>query len=154
MLRRGLLRRAPGAQEPAPPSSGTPDGRWKGTWADNSTNLSFNVRGSRLFTGPGDAFYIEATCTNNNPEYTGPQTRKDATAIEPIEATIGPDGRFSGQGVYRPSSDMAMNWTVSGTIANRQISDGEFSVSYTAYDGDTCNGTSRFTAYWYGAYEF
>ena len=49
---------------------------------------------------------------------------------------------------------MAMNWTVSGTIANRQISDGEFSVSYTSYGGETCNGTSRFTAYWYGAYEF
>jgi hypothetical protein len=152
--------RSPGSGGPPPstpatdPVPATNDGRYQGTYGENNTNLSFNVHGNRVFTGPFDAFYIEATCTNQDPEYTGPnQVYTDATAMEPVEAAVGPDGRFSGQGVYRPSPDMAKNWTLTGTLSGRRINDGQFSVNYTDYYGNPCTGVTRFTAAWYGDYE-
>ena len=75
------------------------DGRYQGTYAENNSNLSFNVVNGKLFTGPFDSFYMVANCKNVDPGYTGPnQEYTDTTAMEPIEATVGGDGRFSGSG--------------------------------------------------------
>ena len=119
------------------------EGRYQGTYATNNTNLAFNVVGNRLYTGPFDAFYIEAACGEDSP---------DATAIEPVEATIGPDGSFQGSGTYRPSADLAIPWEISGHISGTSITNGRFSVSYTNYYGHQCSGTTNFTANWYGSY--
>ena len=119
------------------------EGRYQGTYATNSTNLAFNVVGNRLYTGPFDAFYIEADCGEDNP---------DATAIEPVEATIGPDGNFHGTGTYRPSATLAIPWEISGHISGTSITNARFSVSYTNYYGHQCSGSTDFTANWYGSY--
>ena len=135
---------SPGGAQPGP-SAPWRGGRWQGTYFENGTDLAFNVRDTRLFTGPFDAFYLEATCQDSD--------NTDATAMEPIEATISPDGRFFGQGQYRPGAGMVINWTVKGTIAGERITGGEFSATYTDYYGKPCSGTTRFTANWYGDYE-
>src|SRR4051794_38209442 len=72
------------------------EGRYQGTYAENNVNLPFNVVGSRLYTGPFDSFYIDATCHSPTEVYT------DGTAIEPVEAAIAGSGNFSGSGVYTP----------------------------------------------------
>jgi hypothetical protein len=136
----------PGGQQQQPPpqqpASQSIDGRWQGTYATNNADLAFNIQGNRLYTGPFDAFYLEATCEAYSP---------DATAFEPIEATISPNGDFHGSGTYRPSADLSMPWTISGHISGRTMT-GTFSSSYHSdFHGD-CSGTTNFTATWYGDY--
>lgn len=136
----------------APPAPAWQDGRYQGTWAENNTNLAFNITGTRLYTGPFDAFYISANCHNVDPNYTGPnQNYTDATAIEPVAATIGPDGNFSGSGTYQTGS-IAIPWTVSGHVAGGSLTGGRFSVNYTDNYGNPCSGVANFVAQFYGAY--
>jgi hypothetical protein len=129
----------PGSQQPAAQSI---DGRWQGTYATNNADLAFNIQGNRLYTGPFDAFYLEANCESYSP---------DATAFEPIEATISPNGVFYGSGTYRPSASLSMPWTISGHITGRTLT-GTFSSSYHSDFHGNCSGTTTFTAAWYGAY--
>jgi hypothetical protein len=128
------------------------DGRYQGTWAENSTDLSFNVVGSRLYTGPFDSFYIDATCHNVDPTFTGNQVYTDGSAIEPVQATIASGGNFSGSGTYVPGGGEQIHWTVSGHISGQSVTGGTFSVNYTDFYGNPCSGTAHFTAQWYGAY--
>lgn len=138
---------------PAGPSAPWDDGRYQGTYAENNVDLAFNIVGTRLYTGPFDAFYIDATCRNVDPGYTGPnQVYTNAHAIEPVEAAIGGDGRFSGSGTYRPGPTTSIPWTISGRVSGKSVTDGAFSVNYTDGYGNPCSGTTRFTAAWYGAY--
>ena len=140
----GQLPGSGGGEPVAPPWV---DGRYQGTYAENNSNLAFNVVGNRVFTGPFDGFYIEAPCTDNWPRDT------DTNVVEPVEATIAPDGSFSGSGVYRPSASTApISWTLTGRISGKSITDGAFSVSFVGDYGGQCNGTTRFTAGWYGDY--
>lgn len=144
-----------GNQSAPPPSPAAPwaDGRWQGTYAENNVDLAFNIVGTRLYTGPFDAFYIDATCRNVDPGYTGPnQVYTNAHAIEPVEAAIGGDGRFSGSGTYRPGPSTTIPWTISGRVSGKSLTDGAFSVNYTDGYGNPCSGTTRFTAAWYGDY--
>ena len=128
------------------------DGRYQGNYATSNATLAFNVQGNRLFTGPFDSFYVEATCRNSDPNYTGDQTYSDSTAIGPVEARIS-GGRFSGSGVYRPSAEASIPWEISGRISGKTITDGVFTVNYKySTSNDPCTGTARFTANWYGAY--
>lgn len=129
------------------------DGRYQGAYAENNADLAFNVVGSRLFTGPFDSFYLVATCRNADPAYTGPdQVYVNATAIEPVEATIGADGSFHGQGTYRTGSTPPISWEITGRATGRSISEGQFSATYTDAYGNPCTGVTRFTAQWYGSY--
>lgn len=131
------------------------DGRYQGTYAENNVDLAFNVVGSRLFTGPFDAFYLDAKCRNVDPEYTGPnQEYSDATAIEPVEAAIASDGSFRGQGTYHSGNTPPINWEITGRIDGRNIPEGQFSATYTDGYGNPCSGVTRFTAQWYGDYTF
>lgn len=128
------------------------EGRYQGTYAENNVNLAFNVAGGRVYTGPFDSFYIDATCHNVDPGYTGPnQTYTDGSAIEPVAAGIS-GGSFSGSGVYVPGGGEQIAWKLSGNISGKSISGGTFSVNYTDYYGNPCSGTTHFTAAWYGAY--
>ena len=120
---------------------GWSDGRWQGTWETNNADLAFNVTGNRLYTGPFDAFYIDVPCDSNT----------DATAMEPIEATIAPDGSFQGSGTYRPSATQSIPWTLSGHVSGQAMS-GTLSVDYTSDFHGHCSGSANFTAGWYGAY--
>lgn len=150
----------PPTNTPTPPTGGgggssTPwqQGRWQGTWATDAVDLSFNITGNRLYTGPFDGFYITATCHNTDPEYTGyEQVYQRSTSIEPVEATISPDGKFSGSGTYVPSPNNPYNWTLTGQVSGGTLS-GTFSVNYFYSGGsDPCSGTANFTARWYGDY--
>ena len=130
----------------------TRDGRYQGSYADNSVDVSFNVVGARLFTGPFDAFYLQATCRNADPAYTGPdQLYTDATAIEPIVATIADDGAVSGEGVHRTGSTPPIPWRITGRVTGESVS-GELAADYTDVYGNPCSAVSRFSAGWYGAY--
>jgi hypothetical protein len=128
------------------------EGRYAGTYAENNVDLLFNVAGGRVYTGPFDGFYIDATCYNTNPEYTGEQVTTDASAVEPVQATISGNGSFFGSGVYTPGFGLQMAWTLSGQIAGKSITGGTFSVNYRNYYGDPCSGSTSFTAQWYGSY--
>ncbi len=133
-----------GQQQPPPqqPASQSIDGRWQGTYETSNANLAFNIQGNRLYTGPFDSFYIEPMCADGN---------RDSTAIEPVEATINPDGSFSGSGTYRPSPDMAIPWTLTGHISGRTMT-GTFSATYEDGVQGHCSGSMNFTAAWYGDY--
>lgn len=127
------------------------EGRYAGTYSNNNVNLFFNVLGGRVYTGPFDAFYLDATCYNSDPEYTGPnQVYTDATAYEPVSATIGPSGSFAGSGVYN-TGFTSQPWTLSGQISGGSIT-GTFTSSYKNTYDDPCSGSTSFTAQWYGAY--
>jgi hypothetical protein len=126
------------------------EGRYQGTYAENNVDLAFNVVGNRLFTGPFDGFYLYATCRNVDPDYTGDLGLDDSSGYEPVQATIAADGSFSGQGVYR-TGYTDQPWTISGRIAGGSVT-GQFSSRYTNTYGNPCNGTTRFTAEWYGDY--
>jgi hypothetical protein len=118
------------------------EGRWQGTWETNNADLSFNITGNRLATGPFDAFYITANCADGS---------TDSTAMEPISATISPNGDFSGSGTYVPDPSTPIPWTLTGHVSGKSLT-GTFSVSYdNGYHG-RCNGTANFTAAWYGDY--
>jgi hypothetical protein len=121
------------------------DGRWQGTYAENATNLAFNVVGNRLYTGPFDSFFIYANCAGAG--------GSDPSAVGPVEASIAGNGDFSGSGTYNTGFTQ-IPWTISGHIAGKSITGGTFSVSYTNTFGDPCSGTTHFTAQWYGPYTF
>ena len=145
----------PGGNQPNPGLAAPwQEGRWKGTWATNSADLSFNVVGNRLFSGPYDDFYIDATCQNVDPEYTGPdQVYTDAIAIEPVEASIAGNGDFSGAGTYQPSPTRSYPWTLTGRLSGGSAT-GTFAVNYTDGWGNPCSGSQNFTASWFGDYTF
>lgn len=126
------------------------EGRYAGTYAENNVDLFFNVLGGRVYTGPFDAFYLDATCYNADPNYTGPQVTTDSTAYEPVQATIGPGGSFAGSGVYN-TGFTSHPWTLTGQISGGSIT-GTFTSSYTDTYGDPCSGSTSFTAQWYGSY--
>lgn len=128
-----------GGQQPA--TAPWADGRWQGTYSASNADLAFNVVGNRLYTGPFDSFYVESVCEYNT----------DAIAMEPVEATIGPDGNFSGSGVYRPSATASVPWTISGHISGQRLT-GTLSVSYSDSFHGACSGRADFTAVWYGDY--
>jgi hypothetical protein len=123
-------------------------GRYSGTYAENNVDLFFNVDGGRVYTGPFDTFYIDAPCSEG---------LSDISTIEPVQASIGSDGSFSGSGVWvvgSGPSGFSVPWTLSGRIAGKTITNGVFSVGpYTfPFSTKTCSGTTHFTASWYGAY--
>lgn len=128
------------------------EGRYSGTWSGNSANLFFNVSGGRVYTGPFDYFYIDETCYNSNPLYTGPdQVYREADAIGPVQANIAPDGSFSGSGVYTPGFGQTVPWTLTGKVAGGSAT-GVFSVNYRNGYNDPCSGMASFTAQWYAPY--
>ena len=131
-------------QQPTPqqPAAQSLDGRWQGTYETSNADLAFNITGTRLYTGPFDAFFMQANCADGN---------LDSTAIEPIQATINPDGSFSGSGTYRPSPDSAIPWTLTGHISGRTMT-GTFSATYEDGFQGHCSGSMNFTAAWYGDY--
>jgi hypothetical protein len=133
-----------GQQQPPPqqPASQSIDGRWQGTYETSNADLAFNITGNRLYTGPFDAFFLIANCADGNP---------DSTAIEPVQATINPDGSFAGSGTYRPSPDSAVSWTLTGHISGRTMT-GTFSGTYEDGLQGHCSGSMNFTAAWYGDY--
>jgi hypothetical protein len=124
-------------------------GRYSGTYAENNVDLFFNVAGGRVYTGPFDTFYIDAPCSEG---------LSDISTIEPVQASIGGDGRFSGSGVWVVAagspSGFSVPWTLSGQISGRSISNAVFSVGpYTfPFSSKTCSGTTSFTAEWIGPY--
>lgn len=150
------LKKAKRAKRSACASSSTQrswqDGRYQGTYAENNVDLAFNVVGTRLFTGPFDGFYLTATCQNVDPDYTGEQVYTDSSAIEPVEATIASNGDFYGEGQYFTEESPPMDWTIRGHISGGNVTNGEFSATYTDTFGNPCSGTTRFTASWYGDY--
>jgi hypothetical protein len=128
------------------------EGRYLGHWSGNSANLAFNVFGGRVYTGPFDYFYIDETCYNTNPNYTGPdQVYHESDAIGPVQANIAPDGSFSGTGVYTPGFGQTVPWTLSGKVSGGTAT-GTFSVNYRNGYNDPCSGAASFTAQWYGDY--
>jgi hypothetical protein len=150
------LRLTTGGEETAPGDTSTGfvahEGRYQGRYAENNVDLAFNVVGSRLFTGPFDRFYIDATCRNVNPDYTGPdQVYTNANAIDPVDATIAADGTFFGEGLHRTGVTPPKPWRITGRITGDAIT-GEFSTEFTDAYGNPCSGLTRFTAAWYGAY--
>jgi hypothetical protein len=118
------------------------EGRWQGTWETTNADLAFNITGTRLYTGPFDSFFITANCADGD---------IDSTAMEPIEATISPNGDFSGSGVYRPSPEQPMPWTLRGHVSGTTLT-GTLSVDYTSGFHGHCSGSAKFRAAWYGDY--
>ena len=128
-------------------------GRYSGTYAENATDLLFNVSGGRVYTGPFDSFFIEADCTNLDYPNTVPQAYTDPSAIEPVQASIASNGDFAGSGVYTPGFGLQIPWQLSGHISGTSITGGAFTAGpYTDTYGDPCGGTTHFTAQWYGDY--
>jgi hypothetical protein len=120
------------------------DGRWAGHYAENAVDLRFNVLGGRLYTGAFDSFFIYADCGGGY---------FDPSAIAPVQAPIASDGNFSGSGVYTPGFGLQLPWQLSGHIAGTSITGGVFTVGpYTDTFGDTCAGTTHFTAQWFAGY--
>jgi hypothetical protein len=118
------------------------EGRWQGTWETNSTDLAFNITGSRLYTGPFDAFFLTLNCADGS---------ISSSAMEPVEATISPNGDFSGSGVYRPDPSISIPWTLTGHISGRTLTGTLSAERDFAYHGH-CSGSANFTASWYGDY--
>jgi hypothetical protein len=135
---------APPAQAPAAPAWS--DGRWSGHYSDSSLDLLFNVVGGRLYTGGFDSFFVDAACDGGG---------IDPANVAPVEATISPNGDFSGSGVYSPGFGQQIPWQVSGHISGKSITGGTFTVGpYTDFYGGACSGTTHFTGQWIGAYTF
>jgi hypothetical protein len=122
--------------------SASTDGRWQGTWETNATDLAFNITGSRLYTGPFDSFFLTLNCADGS---------ISSSAMEPIEATISPNGDFSGSGVYRPDPSISIPWTLTGHISGRSLTGTLSAERDFAYHGH-CTGSANFTASWYGDY--
>jgi hypothetical protein len=125
------------------------EGRYAGTYAENNVDLFFNVAGGRVYTGPFDAFYVDAPCNFG---------LSDPSAIEPVQANIAGNGSFSGSGVWVVAggtgpSGFSIPWTLTGQIKGGTITSGVFQVGpYSYSDGKTCSGSTHFTATWYGPY--
>lgn len=132
---------------PAPPAAPAwSDGRWRGYYSDNGVELLFNVVGGRLYTGGFDAFYVDAACDGGG---------IDPSAVAPVQASISPNGDFSGSGVYSPGFGQQIPWQVSGHISGQSITSGTFTVGpYTDFDGGSCSGTTHFTGQWIADYTF
>jgi hypothetical protein len=118
------------------------DGRWQGTWETNATNLAFNITGTRLYTGPFDSFYLTLNCADGN---------TSSSAMEPIEATISPNGDFSGSGVFRPDPSISIPWTLTGHVSGKSLTGTLSAERDFGYHGH-CSGSANFTASWYGDY--
>jgi hypothetical protein len=140
---------APAAPAPAAPAPAAPafnEGRWRGHYAENGVELLFNVLGGRLYTGGFDSFFIEADCSDGS---------TDPSAISPVEASIAPNGDFSGSGTYSPGFGLQLPWQLSGHISGTSITGGTFTVGpYTDTFGNSCGGTTHFTGQWISGYTF
>lgn len=119
-------------------------GRYSGTYAENASDLRFNVVGSRLYTGAFDSFFIYADCGGGY---------FDPSAIAPVEASIAGNGVFAGSGVYSPGFGQQIPWQISGRIAGGSVTNGIFSAGpYMDFYGDQCSGTTHFVAQWFANY--
>jgi len=126
------------------PGAAVSQGRYTGHYSENATELRFNVVGSRLYTGAFDSFFIYADCGGGY---------FDPSAIAPVEASIAGNGAFAGSGVYSPGFGVQVPWQISGHIAGGSVTSGIFSAGpYTDTFGDTCTGTTHFTAQWFAGY--
>jgi hypothetical protein len=137
----------PTAQAPAAPAAPAwSDGRWRGYYSDNSVELLFNVVGGRLYTGGFDSFFVDATCDGGG---------IDPADVAPVQASISPNGDFSGSGVYSPGFGQQIPWQVSGHISGQSITSGTFTVGpYANFGGGSCSGTTHFTGQWVADYTF
>ena len=134
----------PPAHAPAAPAWN--DGRWRGYYSDNSLDLLFNVVGGRLYTGGFDSFFVDAACDGGG---------IDPANVAPVQASISPNGDFSGSGVYSPGFGQQIPWQVSGHISGKSITGGTFTVGpYTDFYGGSCSGTTHFTGQWVADYTF
>jgi hypothetical protein len=132
----------PPAQAPAGPAWS--EGRWRGYYSDNGVELLFNVVGPRLYTGGFDSFFVDAACDGGG---------IDPDAVAPVQASISPNGDFSGSGVYSPGFGQQIPWQVSGHIWGKSITGGTFTVGpYTDFYGGSCSGTTHFTGQWIANY--
>ena len=156
--RRGIRKRRkckhkapPHVQSPPPPPPSAPaagpawnSGRYTGSYAENATELRFNVVGTRLYTGAFDSFFIYADCGGGY---------FDPSAIAPVEASISATGDFTGSGVYSPGFGIQIPWQISGHLAGKSLTNGVFSAGpYMDTFGDTCSGTTHFVAQWFADY--
>jgi hypothetical protein len=131
---------------PGPTGPAWAEGRWRGFYAENGVELLFNVLGGRLYTGGFDDFFIQATCAGGDP---------DPSAISPVQASIAPNGDFSGSGVYSPGFGLQLPWQLSGHISGTSITGSTFTVGpYTNTFGNSCGGTTHFTGQWIADYTF
>ena len=130
--------------QPVPAAPAWSDGRWRGYYSDNSLDLLFNVVGGRLYTGGFDSFFVDAACDGGG---------IDPANVAPVQATISPNGDFSGSGVYSPGFGQQIPWQVSGHISGKSITNGTFAVGpYTDFYGGSCSGTTHFTGQWIAEY--
>jgi hypothetical protein len=135
----------PPAQAPAAPAARAwSEGRWGGSYSDNSVELLFNVVGGQLYTGAFDSFYVDPVCEGG---------AIDPANVAPVQATISPNGDFSGSGVDSPGFGQQIPWQVSGHISGTSITNGTFTVGpYVGLDGGSCSGTTHFTGQWIAGY--
>lgn len=140
----------PGVPKPAGPTG--IDGRYHGHYAEANADLAFYISNQRLYTGPFDAFYVEAICRNVQPDYTGPdQVYPSPRAIEPVEVPIAADGTFKGEGsLLAGSGTLPIRWTITGRVTGSREVHGEVTAAFTDPYGNPCQGTTRFTARYYG----
>lgn len=123
-------------------------GRYAGNYAENNVSLFFNVVGSRLYTGPFDSFFIDAPCNFG---------LSDQSDIKPVQATIAPNGTFSGSGVWVVAggtgpSGFSIPWRLTGQISGLTVTGGRFEVGpYSFSDGKTCSGATSFSATWFSS---
>ena len=133
---------------PPAPAHGAPawsDGRWRGYYSDSSLDLLFNVVGGRLYTGGFDSFFVDAACDGGG---------IDPANVAPVQASISPNGDFSGSGVYGGFGQQ-IPWQVSGHISGKSITSGTFTVGpYANFGGGSCSGTTHFTGQWVADYTF
>jgi hypothetical protein len=123
------------------------EGRWFGAWAEGPAELRFNVLKGRLYAGPFDSFFGQATCHNSSG--VGSPTYTDTTFIKPVEASIA-NGAFAGSGTYPTGSGRFIPWKLSGQIQGGRITGGVFEIGpYPDFAGDPCSGTTHFTAEWF-----
>jgi hypothetical protein len=125
------------------------EGRYHGNYAENNVDLFFNVVGSRLYTGPFDSFFVDAPCNFG---------LSDQSDIKPVQATIAPNGTFSGSGTWVVAggtgpSGFTIPWRLTGLISGTTVTSGKFEVGpYSFSDGKTCSGSTSFTAAWFSPF--
>ena len=140
--KKGKCKKKGGAQAPAPgtPGAGYSEGRYSGTFSEGGLQVYFTVGGGRMYTEGRDAFGLEASCSNGDPD--------DYTPIYPVQASIN-NGTFAASGNYTGFGGQVIPWSISGQIAGSSVSNGVFGVGpYQDFYGGTCSATGHFSAQW------